>query len=231
MLDLAGSGEDQLLRAVVLRHVVEQRLARHGGDDRLGPEDRAAHRLVGIGRFLEQVEDQVVGRVLDLADLLEHDMALLLELVLLDGRMLQDVGDDVGRQRHVRGQHAGIVGGVLARGVGVEGTADLLDLLGDAARRAPARALEGHVLEQVRHPVDLGRLVARADIDPDAEGRGLDVRHGLADDAHPVVQRGQAESGIGHLAGPKLARMWRTMASRSAGSSTMRSGRVMRSRR
>ena len=55
--------------------------------------------------------------------------------------------------------------------------ADRLDLLGDGERRAPLGALEGHVLEQMRDAVDLGRLVARADIDPDAERHRLDRVH------------------------------------------------------
>ena len=53
--------------------------------------------------------------------------------------MLQDVGQDVGGELDVAGQDAGVVGGVLARGVGVQAAADPLDLLGDGPGRAPAR--------------------------------------------------------------------------------------------
>ena len=52
--------------------------------------------------------------------------------------------------------------------------ADRLDLLGDGAGAAPLGALERHVLEKMRDAVDLGRLVPRADIDPDAERDRVD---------------------------------------------------------
>ena len=63
-------------------------------------------------------------------------------------------------------QHLGVIGGVFARGIGIEVAADRLDLLGDGERRAPLGALERHVLEEMGDAVDLRRLVAGADIDP-----------------------------------------------------------------
>ena len=106
------------------------------GDELGRAQDRAAERLAGEGGLLEQIEHQVVRRVLDLADLLHDDAALARELGLVERRVLQDVGQQVDRERQVVGQHAGVVGGVLARGVGVELAADVLDRLGD--RRAPS---------------------------------------------------------------------------------------------
>ena len=47
-------------------------------------------------------------------------------------------------------QHAGVVGGHIESGRGVEIAADVLDLFGDALRRALRGALERHVLEQMR---------------------------------------------------------------------------------
>ena len=79
------------------------------------------------------------------------------QLVRVESRVLQDVGDDVDGERHVLLQHLGVVGGVLARGVGVELAADRLDLLGDGAGDAPLGALERHVLEEVRDAVDARR--------------------------------------------------------------------------
>ena len=54
--------------------------------------------------------------------------------------------------------------------------------------RAPLGALEGHVLEEMGDAVDLGRLVPRADIDPDAERGGLDRVHAVGGDAEAVRQ-------------------------------------------
>ena len=137
MLDLAGSGKHQAPRPVVPSHILDQRLARHLADDGLRTQDRAAHRLVGVGRLLQQVEHEVVGGVLDLPDLLQDHMPLLLELSGVEARMLQDVGQDVGGEFDVGGQDPGVVGGVLARGVGIQAAADPLDLLGDGPGRPP----------------------------------------------------------------------------------------------
>ena len=75
--------------------------------------------------------------------------------------------------------------------------ADRLDLLGDGAGGAPLRALEGHVLEEMRDAVDLGRLVPRPDLDPEAERHGFDRVDAVGDDAQPVRQFGELH---GHAA-------------------------------
>jgi hypothetical protein len=52
--------------------------------------------------------------------------------------------------------------------------ADRFDLLGDGESAAPCGALEGHVLEEMRDPVDVSRLVPGADIDPNSERDRVD---------------------------------------------------------
>ena len=94
----------------------------------------------------------------------------------------QDVGDDVEGERGVLLQHLRVVGGLLARGVGVDVAADRLDLLGDLRGGAAFGALEGHVLEEMRDAVLGLRLVARAGGDVGAERDGLDPLHPFGDD-------------------------------------------------
>ena len=98
MLKPAGAGKDQPARPVVARHVLDHRLARHGGHDLFRPQDRPAHRLVGVGGLLQQVEHEIVGRILDLPDLLQDDVPLLLQLLGIERRVLQDIGQQVRRQ-------------------------------------------------------------------------------------------------------------------------------------
>jgi hypothetical protein len=79
-----------------------------------------------------------------LPDLLQDHVALHLDLARIEDRVQQDVGHHVERERHVRLQHAGVIGGHLARGVGVDIAAHILDLLGDlqgAARLVPLKAM------------------------------------------------------------------------------------------
>ena len=139
VIDLAGRAQDQPLAAVVLAHVAADGLARQAADDLGRAQHRAAEGLVGKGAGLEVVEDDVVGRVLGLADLLQHDRALARQLALVEHRVLEDVGNDVEGERHVVRQHARVVGGVLARGIGVEMAADRFDLDGDVAGVAALR--------------------------------------------------------------------------------------------
>ena len=104
--------------------------------DRLNrAEDRAADRLIGIGGLLEQIEDVVVGIVARGADFLDDHLLLAIELGLLEQRVLEDVGEDVGGERHVFLEHAGEIAGVLDGGRGVEIAADVLDGLGDLRAR------------------------------------------------------------------------------------------------
>ena len=72
------------------------------------------------------IEDQIVGRVARLADLLEDDLALALELALVEGGVDQDVGDEIERDVDILFQHAGMKRGLLPARVGIEIAADLL---------------------------------------------------------------------------------------------------------
>ena len=113
---------------------------------------------------------------------------LAIELALLEQRILQDVGEDIAGERHVLLQHSGEIAGVLNRGGGVQVPADILDGLGDLQRIAAGRALEGHVLEDVRDAVLGLGLAARAGLGPDAQRRTLEVRHVVGQNGHAVGQ-------------------------------------------
>src|SRR5437764_5423849 len=207
-------------------------LAQQPADDLRAAEHRAAHRLRGEGALLEMVEDDVVRGVVGLADLLQNDRALAFELGRVKARMHQDIGQDVEGERHILLQHLGVISRALARGVGVQVAADRLDLLGDRAGAAPLGALERHVLEEMRDAVDLGRLMASADLDPDAERDGIDRLDAIGDDAQAI---GELSERYGHAA-PQLgcarrewARTKRATAPASLGRTVTRSRRSMMS--
>ncbi len=134
------------------------------------------------------IEDAVVGGVVGLANFLQHHGAFARQLVLVEGRVLQDVGDDIDGERRILGQNLGVVGGALAAGIGVQVAANRFDLLGNLVGAAPLRALKGHVFEQMRDAIDLGRLVTSADPDPGPERNRLDPVHGVAGDRQAAVQ-------------------------------------------
>ena len=59
------------------------------------------------------VEDDVVRRVVRLADLLQDHPPFALHLLRLEGGVGQDVADDVGGERGILLQHLHVVGGLL----------------------------------------------------------------------------------------------------------------------
>src|SRR5262249_50661835 len=97
-------------------------------------------------------------------------------------------------------------------------------------------ALEGHVLEQVRHAVQLGALVPRAAGHPDAERRRFDLGHSVDRDPEAVGKRGDLDPAHGRtaLVGRGSAASMRSSISAfgavtALGRPSTRSVRVMRS--
>jgi hypothetical protein len=98
VIDRACGRKDHAPRRIVPLHEAAE-IGRLEPRDILGrPKDRAPHRLVGKGRFLQPVEDDVVGGVERLPDLLQDDMPLGLDLGRVEGGVEDDVGDDVERE-------------------------------------------------------------------------------------------------------------------------------------
>ena len=116
------------------------------------------------------------------------DVLLAGELVGVEFRFLQDVGEDIDRQRHVVGKHAGIEGRGLDAGGRVDLAADVLDLRGDLEGAAPLCSLEGHVLEQMGHAMLFVALVSRPGFDPGAESDGFKVWKRFGGDRQAVRQ-------------------------------------------
>ena len=79
--------------------ITVDRVAVEGADALAGPKDRPADRLVRPGGGGQEVEDEVVRRVLDRADLLHDDVLLALEFDRVELAVGQDVADDVERER------------------------------------------------------------------------------------------------------------------------------------
>ena len=167
-----------------------------------GAEDRAAERLVGKGELLQMLEDEIVGRIGNGADLLHDHILLAHELLAVERRLGQDVGQNVERKRHVGLEDAREIGGALGAGRGIEIAADRFDLLGDLPRGAPPRALERHVFEEMRDAVLVVPLVAAAGIDPDAERGRLEMRHRVGHDMDAGFQGGHRYA---HAAAPSCA--------------------------
>ena len=133
--------------------------------------------------------DEVGRRVLDHRDLLEHDLALGVELG--EPRLEDHLGHHVERGLQPVVGDAAVDDGVLARGRRVQLAAQRVEDLGDLAGRVRRRALEQQVLDEVRDPGLRVGLVARAGADPEAERDRAHVVEPLADHALAGVELGQ----------------------------------------
>ena len=170
----------------------------HAADDRVLVR---MHRERGV---VQQLGQPAVGLVLDAHPaLFLHDLALALERVFVDAQRGHAVGLEPQHQRQVlRGRRLPVDRDVLAR-LGVGLAADAGDERAVRFRLHVLRALEHHVLEQVRKPGAAGLLVLRPDVVPQ-----LHVHHRRRvvlreDHREPVGKRRDlvVELGRGHRRG------------------------------
>ena len=171
MIEVARGGDHHVARQVVL---VEERPDRRHCDlaDHLGfAENLAPERVVREHRIGELLLDHVHGLVTVHENLFEDHLTLRVDLFGPQRGPAEDVAEDVQTELDVLGQRPHVKGRVLLGRVGVHVAPDRVDLLGDLACGSFRRSLEEEVLEKMRDPRLLRRLVARAGPDPDAHAQ------------------------------------------------------------
>ena len=158
-----GDGQDHVRGAVELAEVlphVAHREAAHVGER---PRDREAERVIAPELHARAVVDvDVPAAVVEvLEDFFEDDLPLELDVAQL-GRP-EKVAQDVHPAAQVPRVEPDLVERVVAAGLGVQRPAQLLDRqVQRVGRRVPLGPAEEHVLEEMREPVRLPPLVARA---------------------------------------------------------------------
>jgi hypothetical protein len=189
VVDGAGGGEDDVVR-LVERAVIRRHVAAAEPLDHLGAaDDGPAEGLIREHALADEVEDQVVGCVVEHRDLFQHDLALLLEVV--PARRRHHPADDVERLRQVLVDDPRVDRRRLAGRPRVQLGAEAIEDLRDLERRMTIRAPEQQVLDEVRDACDRGGLVTRAHPDPGAYCHRAHARHELRRDAQPRGQRRQ----------------------------------------
>ena len=170
---VAGDREDHVLRQVEGAEELQQVLALDVAQHLVRADPPALDPVLGE-RDRDHALERERRRVVELAvRLLDDDLGLALELAGVEERIGDRVGHDLEGAVEALGRHdEEVVGRVVDRaGVGV--AADRGELLRDLlGARELLRALEEHVLEEVRHPGDLVRLVEVARLHP-----GVDRHH------------------------------------------------------
>ncbi len=153
--------DDHSRRLVPAIQIAEEGLARCVPHGLLAADDVPAERLVAVEHVVIDAADEVARRVEVHVHLLDDHALLALDLLRVELRVPQHVGEHVERDAAVLRRALDVVARVLLAREGVELAADAVDLDADVARgRTPLRPLEEHVLAEVRDPVRLRGLVA-----------------------------------------------------------------------
>jgi hypothetical protein len=192
VVDVPGRCDHDVARRVGAAVVTGERATADRGDDLRRADDRPPERMVGEDCLREEIVHELLRRVLVHRDLLEHDLPLLVDLGERGGE--DHVGHHLERRLDVMIRDAGVDDGVLAGGRSVQLGAHGVERLGDLLRVEAARALEQEVLDEMGDAGALGALVARADVDPEAERDRANTGDPLGDDALAAVELAQ-----GHL--------------------------------
>ena len=197
VFDRAGGGHDGGAGAVAATQIKIDRRPVEGPDALPRAQDRPADRLVRPGGRGEEIEHQVVRRVFDRPDFLDDNILLSFELLRVERALGEKVANDVKHEIRVARQNAGEIACPFNAGLCVEVAADVFDRLGDFAGASTARALERHMLDEMREPVLARALVARSRLDEHADRRGLNMGRRLGYDGEP---RGKARNLNAHAA-------------------------------
>ena len=148
VVDRARRGDDDRARHVAARVEVGDHVDRRVADHRRAADDRAPERVAAEDGLAEHVEDRVLRVVLVHGDLLEHDLALGVDV--LERRPPHHVGHHVEGRRQVLVEHPRVDRGALLVGAGVELGAHAVEELVDLRRGVAVGAAEQQVLEEVR---------------------------------------------------------------------------------
>ncbi len=183
---ITRGGNDHIARGIMRLHVAHHCFALHRGDKAFRAECRATHRLVAKCGFLKMIENDVVRRIIGLADFLQDYAAFALDFLLQKRAVGQDVADDIDAQRQIFFQQLDVIGRLLTRRIGVYMATDILDLLGNASRRAAPCTLESHMFEKMGNAVFLGSFVTCSGSDIGAEGNGFDAFHPFGHDGKAI---------------------------------------------
>ena len=186
VVDVARRGDDDV-RAGVAGPVVGVDVGNRNRADHLRlAQDPPAERMTAEDGTVEYVVDLVLRLVLVHRDLLEHDLALGVDLRI--GRPEQHLGEQVEGLVGVGVEESRVEVRRLLAGRRVHRRAEAVEDLRDLDRRVALRALEEQVLEEVRDAGLRRRLVPRACSNPESECDGAHGGNYLGDDSDSRVE-------------------------------------------
>ena len=150
MVDCAGDGDHEILRAVVGAVMVPHSVP-GGRLNRLRvTTDRAAKRMLTEHGLEEPLARDIRWIIVGHREFFQNDTALGLELCRVKQAGGEHVGDDVDGHRKIAILHLGVIAGVLLGCDGVVFATDRVEAHRNVEGRTSLRSLEQKVLEEVR---------------------------------------------------------------------------------
>ena len=130
--------------------------------------------------------EKVFGVVHIHLDFFEDNLAFFFDIFGIELGAEDQVGKDVKCNGEMGVEHLGVKADLFLGSEGIEHAADGIHFAGDVFGGAALGALENHVLEEVGGTVLGGGFAAGAVANPDADGDGADVLHGLGDNDEAI---------------------------------------------
>jgi hypothetical protein len=136
----------------------------------------------------EYVVKQIFRIVQVHLDFFEDDLAFLFHVIGIEFWPKDQIRNDVESDGQVLVKNFGVEANLLLGSESVEHAADGIHFAGDGFGGAAFCALENHVFDEMREAVFFQEFAAGAVADPNADGDGADVGHGLGEDHEAVGQ-------------------------------------------
>jgi hypothetical protein len=134
----------------------------------------------------EKFVEEIFGIVLIHFDFLEDDLAFLGDVFGIKFWAEDEIGENVEGDGEMLIEDLGVEADLLLGGESVQHAADGVHFTGDSFSGAALGTFENHVLDEMGEAVFLGNFAAGTIADPNADGDGAHVGHGLRDDDEAV---------------------------------------------
>ena len=136
----------------------------------------------------EELVHEIVRRIFHHLDLLEHHLLLARDVLGIERRAQQQIGQYVHCPWKMLVEHLDVVASALLGGKGVQLSPNRIDLLGDILRRAVPCSLEEHVLDKVGDTGPRLGFVPRPAGQPGSKANRTNFGSGIGQQTETVVE-------------------------------------------
>ena len=189
---MAGQHHQRPLGRIGPRDIIPQRVGRDGLHGLRAAANRPPERRLGPDSGAERLVGQILPDILVHGHLLEDHPPFQLEIGRIEAGMEQHIEQDIenpagfGRMG-IRGEHLRVIAGVQPGRIGVEGSAERIDFLGNLPGGPGLRSFEQHMFGKMGYPLPDGIFIKGPRLHPDIHRGGQRVLFGEKQDPQAVL--------------------------------------------